>query len=273
VVQKIKFEVPFMRHSKKRRRKHGFTGSNESEFVASSKADSNIIKERPDVAYVSDTGEWIKARSERQKDYIKTIRENDLTVCVGPAGTGKTFIPVALALQALKEGSVARIIITRPAVEAGEKLGFLPGDFEEKIAPYLRPIYDALYYMVGPEYADTLIRNKIVEVAPLAYMRGRTLESAFIIMDESQNATMEQLEMLLTRTGVDSKVVVTGDVTQVDLPKRSKSGLIKLQEIIGHIKGVSFFYFHEEDVVRHPLVREIVKAYEAWKTAHGTEQQ
>ena len=263
-----------MRQSKKRRRKQGFSQESTQEFQAvgtSSKNDLEIIKTRPDVAYVSDTGEWIKARSERQKDYISTIRENDLTICVGPAGTGKTFIPVAMALQALKEGSVSRIVITRPAVEAGEKLGFLPGDFEEKIAPYLRPIYDALYYMVGPEQAEVLVRNKIIEVAPLAYMRGRTLEDSFIIMDESQNATMDQLEMLLTRMGNGSKAIVTGDITQIDLPKKAKSGLIKLNEILTGIKGIGYFEFHDEDVVRHPLVKEIVRAYEKWKAAHGTE--
>lgn len=235
------------------------------------KNDAQILSERRDVAYISDTGEWIKARSEKQQEYIDTIRSNDLTICIGPAGTGKTFLPVAVALQFLKEERVSKIIITRPIVEAGEKLGFLPGDLEEKISPYLRPIYDALGYMVGPQAAEELIRNKVVEVAPLAYMRGRTLEDAFIIMDEAQNTSIEQMEMLLTRMGTGSKVVVTGDITQIDLPKRKQSGLVKLESIISHIKGIKFFHFSDEDVVRHPLVKEIVRAYESWKASNGQE--
>lgn len=247
----------------RKRRKH--RQNYESEH-SQRRSDVTIIKEHPEVAFISPSGEWVKARSERQKEYIEAIRKNDLTVCIGPAGTGKTFLPVAMALQALvKEETVTRIIITRPVVEAGEKLGFLPGDLQEKINPYLRPIHDAMHFMIGSHEVEDLISNSKIEIAPLAYMRGRTLENAFIILDEAQNTTVEQLEMLLTRMGNDSKVVVTGDITQIDLPKRKQSGLVKLKDIIGHLNGVNFFLFKDEDVVRHPLVKEIVKSYELWK--------
>jgi len=228
--------------------------------------DQNIIKEQPNVAYISETNEWIKSRTNNQSEYIKTIRENTITVAIGPAGTGKTFLAVAVGLQYLKEGRVNKIIITRPVVEAGEKLGFLPGDLQEKIDPYLRPIYDALSVMLGTTKEDYFRRDQI-EIAPLAYMRGRTLENCYIILDEAQNATVEQVELLLTRTGFGSKVVITGDITQIDLPKRKESGLVTLQKIIGNIKGIIFHQFSEGDVCRHSIVKEIIKAYEVWKAS------
>ncbi len=238
----------------------------------SSKSDLAVLRENPNVAYVSDSGEWIKARSENQKKYLDLIRSSDLTICIGPAGTGKTFLPVAIALQALKNGDISKIIITRPVVEAGEHLGFLPGSLEEKVNPYLVPIFDAIDIMMGPNMAEELMKKKMLEVAPIAFMRGRTLEDCFIIIDEAQNATIDQMEMLLTRLGQNSKMVVTGDVTQVDLVKKSQSGLSILKDILAPVEKAKFFYFNEEDVVRHPLVKEIVKAYEAWKLTQQTKR-
>ncbi len=226
-----------------------------------------LPKDKPEVAHVVEsTGTWIQAKSKNQADYIETIRKNDVIIAIGPAGTGKTFLSVAMAVQALKDGEIHKIIITRPIVEAGgEKLGYLPGDLEEKINPYLRPIYDAFEAMLGPGHVDDYIRNKTIEIAPLAYMRGRTLENAYIILDEAQNANETQVEMLLTRMGEGSKIIITGDITQVDLPKRTESGLASINEIIGHLDGVEFQYFTDEDVVRHPLVKKMVKCYEIWK--------
>ena len=228
---------------------------------------TQLAIDHPDVAYVvNGDADWIRARNETQTEYIKTIRKNHITVSIGPAGTGKTFLPVAMALHALlNTEEVAKIIITRPVVEAGERLGFLPGDLEEKINPYLRPIYDSMNKMIGQDQVTRLVGEGKIELAPLAYMRGRTLEDSFIILDEAQNTTMGQIEMLLTRMGNKSKIVVTGDVTQIDLPKKKHSGLVRLEEAIGHLNGVTFFKFTEKDVVRHPLVRELVKAYAEWK--------
>lgn len=228
--------------------------------------DSEVLQENPRVAYITQGDQWIQARSDNQARYIETIRNNDMTVGIGPAGTGKTYIPVAMALQALKAGEVSKIVITRPIVEAGEKLGFLPGALEEKINPYLRPIYDAIESMDGFDSVDRLINDRTLEIAPIAYMRGRTLENSFIIVDEAQNTTVDQLEMLVTRMGMGSKLVITGDITQVDLPKRKNSGLLTFKEIVGGIDKIKFHAFTEEDVMRHPIVKEIVKAYELWKT-------
>jgi len=200
-----------------------------------------------------------------QKHYIEAIRKNDIIVGIGPAGTGKTYIAMAMAVHALRQGQVGRIILCRPAVEAGEALGFLPGTLEEKISPYLRPLNDALYDMMDPEEIQRNIERGIIEIAPLAYMRGRTLNNAFVVLDEAQNATSEQMLMFLTRMGFDSKVVVTGDVTQVDLPGHKTSGLIEVQRVLRDIPGLSVVFFNEKDVVRHELVQKIITAYARYK--------
>ena len=204
----------------------------------------------------------ISPKSINQKLYIEAIRENDIVFGIGPAGTGKTYLAVAMAVSALAKEQVARIILTRPAVEAGEKLGFLPGDMAQKVDPYLRPLTDALNDMMGQERAAELAERAVIEVAPLAFMRGRTLNNAFIILDEAQNTTREQMKMFLTRIGFDSCAVITGDVTQIDLPGTQKSGLIQAERILTGIKGIAFRHFSKADVVRHPLVQEIIHAYE-----------
>jgi len=216
-------------------------------------------------AYTSALGKSIRAKTATQKTYVEAIMKNDLVVAIGPAGTGKTYLAVACALAALKGGQISRIILTRPVVEAGEKLGFLPGDFYEKVNPYLRPLYDAFYAMLGPDRFRLYRDEETIEIAPLAYMRGRTLENAFVILDEAQNSTPEQMKMLLTRTGVGSKVVVNGDVTQIDLDHKRNSGLIHLPNILKGIPGVQIVYFSETDVVRHRLVKEIIRAYGEWE--------
>ena len=203
----------------------------------------------------------IHARSENQQKYVQAIKHNDIVFGVGPAGTGKTYLAMAMAVAALREGEVERLILTRPAVEAGEKLGFLPGDLQEKVDPYLRPLYDALYDMVEYEKLQRLFQQRTVEVAPLAYMRGRTLSNAFIILDEAQNTSPEQMKMFLTRMGRGSKMVVTGDVTQIDLPVGKISGLIEVQRILSKVKGIEFVPFSPKDVVRHRLVQNILEAY------------
>ncbi|EFM4996363.1 PhoH family protein [Escherichia coli] len=206
----------------------------------------------------------IKPRTPNQAQYIANILDHDITFGVGPAGTGKTYLAVAAAVDALERQEIRRILLTRPAVEAGEKLGFLPGDLSQKVDPYLRPLYDALFEMLGFE---KLIERNVIEVAPLAYMRGRTLNDAFIILDESQNTTIEQMKMFLTRIGFNSKAVITGDVTQIDLPRNTKSGLRHAIEVLADVEEISFNFFHSEDVVRHPVVARIVNAYEAWEEA------
>ncbi|AMB98521.1 phosphate starvation-inducible protein PhoH [Aerococcus urinaehominis] len=206
-------------------------------------------------------GKAIRAKSFGQKQYVDAINHNAITFGIGPAGTGKTFLAVVLAVQALKQGRVQRIILTRPAVEAGESLGFLPGDLKEKVDPYLRPIYDALYSVAGKEYTERLIEREVIEIAPLAYMRGRTLEDAFVILDEAQNTTPAQMKMFLTRLGFGSRMVVNGDATQIDLPRGVKSGLLDAKEKLAGLKDMRFIYFDAEDVVRHPVVAAIIKAY------------
>jgi len=203
-----------------------------------------------------------------QGRYIAAIRENDCIFGIGPAGTGKTFLAVAMAVWALREKRVKRIILTRPAVEAGEKLGFLPGDLAEKVNPYLRPLYDSLFDLMDVEKVHKLMEADVIEVAPIAFMRGRTLNDSFIILDEAQNTTREQMKMFLTRLGFNSKAVITGDITQIDIEPSRKSGLIDAAEILNGIKGISFIYFTEKDVVRHPLVQKIIKAYEKSNGSH-----
>ena len=204
----------------------------------------------------------VKAKTPGQKKYFQVANRNDICFAIGPAGTGKTYLAVALAVSALKKGIVKRIVLARPAVEAGESLGFLPGDFQEKIDPYLRPLYDALDDMIPSEKLKGYIEKRIIEIVPLAYMRGRTLNNAFVILDEAQNASDVQMKMFLTRLGANSKAIITGDITQIDLPVKSRSGLIQAKEILSEITGVGFVYFDREDVVRHKLVKDIIDAYD-----------
>lgn len=212
----------------------------------------------------------VRARSDHQAAYIQNIVTHDVTFGIGPAGTGKTYLAVAAAVDALERQEVRRILLTRPAVEAGEKLGFLPGDLSQKVDPYLRPLYDALFEMLGFERVEKLIERQIIEIAPLAYMRGRTLNDSFIILDESQNTTTEQMKMFLTRIGFNSKAVITGDVTQIDLPRNVKSGLKQVIEVLANVPEISFNFFTSTDVVRHPVVARIVQAYEKFDQAEKT---
>ena len=215
-----------------------------------------------DTVYISGKRKVISPKSIRQKQYIDAIRANDIVIAIGPAGTGKTYLAMAMAVSALMKHQVERIILARPAVEAGEKLGFLPGDLIEKVNPYLRPLYDALHDMMHFEKAARLVDRGIIEIAPLAFMRGRTLNNAFVILDEAQNTVPEQMKMFLTRLGFGSKAVITGDITQIDLENGKKSGLVQVQDILKGIPGIAFVYFTEKDVVRHHLVQQIIKAYE-----------
>jgi len=211
----------------------------------------------------------LKGRGANQKNYLRRILSHDINFGVGPAGTGKTYLAVACAVEALQSEQVRRIILVRPAVEAGEKLGFLPGDMAQKVDPYLRPLYDALYEMLGFERAEKMIERKIIEVAPLAFMRGRTLNDSFIILDEAQNTTTEQIKMFLTRVGFGSTAVITGDITQIDLPNDKMSGLKHVLKVLENVEGISFTFFSAKDIVRHPLVQRIVVAYENYERAHG----
>ncbi len=223
---------------------------------------SSVKESTGDVIVTTYRGKRIIAKTPTQKRYVEAIKENDIVFGIGPAGTGKTYLAVATAVAAFKKGKVNRIILTRPAVEAGEKLGFLPGTLQEKIDPYLKPLYDALFEMIEPEKVNSFLERNVFEIAPLAYMRGRTLNDAFIILDEAQNTTREQMKMFLTRLGFGSKVVITGDVTQIDLPSKERSGLVEAVRILRGIKGIEIVEFSREDVVRHRLVQEIIRAYE-----------
>jgi phosphate starvation-inducible PhoH-like protein len=211
---------------------------------------------------VSSKKRFIIPKTEVQRNYVEAIKNHDIVIGIGPAGTGKTYLSMAMAINALLKKEVSRIVLARPAVEAGERLGFLPGDMYEKVNPFLRPLYDALFDMMEPEKVGKLIERGVIEIAPLAFMRGRTLNDSFIILDEAQNTTSEQMKMYLTRLGFSSKTVITGDTTQVDLPAGKSSGLIEIERILEGIEGIKFIYFSEKDVVRHRLVQEIVKAYE-----------
>jgi phosphate starvation-inducible PhoH-like protein len=241
-------------------------------YLSSATVEQALRAAEPDAAEVDDRDTQlrtpkctVKGRSAHQRDYIHNILAHDISFGIGPAGTGKTYLAVAAAVDALERNLVSRIVLVRPAVEAGERLGFLPGALEQKVDPYLRPLYDALYDMFGFERVGRLMEKGAIELAPLAYMRGRTLNESFIILDEAQNTTTEQMKMFLTRIGFNAKAVITGDITQTDLPRNQKSGLIEAIEVLGGIHGISFIHFTAQDVVRHPLVQRIVEAY----AAHG----
>ena len=230
--------------------------------LAGAGEESRVQELTEDFVAITAKGRPVRPKTLGQKEYLNSIRKNAITFGVGPAGTGMTYLAVAMAVKAFKSKEVTRIILTRPAVEAGEKLGFLPGDLQNKVDPYLRPLYDGLYDMLGPETFQKLQEKQSIEVAPLAYMRGRTLDDAFIILDEAQNTSPEQMKMFLTRMGVGSKVVVTGDVTQIDLPDKARSGLVDALSVLKNVEGIGRVYFSEKDVVRHRLVQQIVKAYD-----------
>ncbi|MBE6906761.1 PhoH family protein [Marasmitruncus massiliensis] len=227
-------------------------------------AEDKVASLSDDVICITTTGKPVKAKTLGQKKYIQAIRDSTISIGVGPAGTGKTYLAVAMAVRAFRAHEVNRIILTRPAVEAGEKLGFLPGDLQNKVDPYLRPLYDALFDMLGSENFAKYVERQNIEVAPLAYMRGRTLDDSFIILDEAQNTTHEQMKMFLTRLGFNSKAIITGDVTQIDLPDPKRSGLLEAVKVLKNVDDISIIHFTEKDVVRHRLVQEIIKAYEKY---------
>jgi len=240
--------------------------ANKEEKITSKDRTSPAMMENTgDIILHTHTGESISAKTPNQRNIVKASESNDIVFAIGPAGTGKTFTSVALAVRALKNRQVKKIILARPAVEAGENLGFLPGDLKEKIDPYLRPLYDALEEMIEFEKLEFQLAKNTIEIAPLAYMRGRTLNNAFVILDEAQNATNTQMKMFLTRIGFNSRAIITGDITQTDLPRKRESGLISIQNVLKDIKGISFVYLDQRDVVRHKLVRDIIEAYEKFE--------
>ncbi len=230
------------------------------EIIAEDEYDSIVLYTKNDI---------VKAKTPGQRKYLQIAAKNDICFAIGPAGTGKTYLAVAIAVSALKRGVIKKIVLARPAVEAGESLGFLPGDFQEKIDPYLRPLYDALDDMIPSEKLKGYLEKRVIEIVPLAYMRGRTLNNAFVILDEAQNATDIQMKMFLTRLGANSNAIITGDITQIDLPVKSRSGLVQAKEILNGIPGVGFAYFDKEDVVRHRLVKDIIDAYDKFNEANG----
>ncbi len=249
------------------RRNGAVTDNDLSTLLALQKSDRLLrqVTISPDETLLyTTTGAPVTARTPNQKVIVKTANENDIVFAIGPAGTGKTYTSVALAVRALKERQVKKIVLVRPAVEAGESLGFLPGNLREKIDPYLRPLYDALEEMMDFDKLEMNLSKNIIEIAPLAYMRGRTLNNAFVILDEAQNATQTQMKMFLTRLGVNSKAIITGDLTQTDLPKNEHSGLMTIQHILEKIKGIAFVYMDQNDVVRHKLIRDIIEAYDRY---------
>jgi len=224
-----------------------------------------LVEIRSEVLLTNQRGKPVRPKTAGQVRYIQAIRENDMVFAIGPAGTGKTYLAVVMAVRAFKNKEVNRIVLVRPAVEAGEKLGFLPGDIQEKVDPYLRPLYDGLYNVLGADQAQRYMERNVIEVAPLAYMRGRTLDDSFVILDEAQNTTPEQMKMFLTRLGFGSKAVITGDITQIDLPKGQSSGLVEVQKVLCDVEGIAFVYFSGEDVIRHPLVQKVIEAYDRYE--------
>lgn len=235
------------------------TGSGK-EIIDDEEYDNIILYSKKDV---------IKAKTPTQTKYFESVKKNDICFAIGPAGTGKTYLAVAFAVSALKKGMVQRIVLARPAVEAGESLGFLPGDFRDKIDPYLKPLYDALQDMLPSEQLRNYLENGIIEIVPLAFMRGRTLNNAYVILDEAQNSTTMQMKMFLTRLGPNSKAIITGDITQIDLPSKAQSGLMQVKEILKNVDGVGFIYFNRNDVVRHKLVKDIIDAYDKFVNGNG----
>ncbi len=230
---------------------------------------SGMSREEIDAVILYTKNQIIKAKTDGQREYVRQVKVNDIVFAVGPAGTGKTYLAVAMAVASLKNHEITKIVLTRPAVEAGESLGFLPGDLKEKIDPYLRPLYDALDDMIAGEKLRTYIEKRVIEIAPLAYMRGRTLNNAFVILDEAQNASAIQMKMFLTRLGPNSRAIVTGDVTQIDLPNKTSSGLVQIQEVLKGVEGIEFVYFNRNDVVRHRLVKSIIDAYDKFHQSAG----
>ncbi|MGB5874901.1 MAG: PhoH family protein [Bacteroidota bacterium] len=226
---------------------------------------TSMSAEELDAVLLYTNNQIIRAKTPGQREYVRQVRKNDIVVAVGPAGTGKTYMAVAFAVASLKSNEITKIVLTRPAVEAGENLGFLPGDLKEKVDPYLRPLYDALDDMIPAEKLRGYIEKRIIEIAPLAYMRGRTLNNAFVILDEAQNASGMQMKMFLTRLGPNSRAIVTGDITQIDLPNRMNSGLVQIQDVLRGVEGIAFVYFDRNDVVRHRLVKDIIDAYDKFQ--------
>jgi phosphate starvation-inducible protein PhoH and related proteins len=257
-------------------RKGHFLTSREFEYALKLTREGNgqgLREMFSDLVLVTHRGKQIRPKTVGQMRYLEAMRSYDIVLSIGPAGTGKTYLALAMAIDALKNKQVQRLILTRPAVEAGEHLGFLPGDFQEKVDPYLRPLYDGLYDLLGVELFQKYRERGIIEVAPLAYMRGRTLDDSFVILDEGQNATSEQMKMFLTRLGFGSKAVITGDITQIDLPRGRYSGLEEAPRILAGIEGIALVYLTEKDVVRHPLVQNIIKAYEAYEAARESRNE